>query len=136
MAQELNPKQKAFVREYCVDLNATQAAIRAGYKPIGAHVTASRLLSDPKIAAAVEQSQAKVAEKTNVTIEQIVKGLRDLAFPEAGPASVFPRDRLKAMELLARHLGMFTEKREISGPGGGPIEVKAKTWVDLMNEEA
>jgi len=54
----LTPKQAAFAREYLVDLNATQAAIRAGYKPASAASVGFENLRKPKIAAEIEKAQA------------------------------------------------------------------------------
>jgi len=69
----LTPKQARFVAEYQVDLNATQAAIRAGYSPTSAHVTASRMLSDAKVRAAVEQTQRKVTEAVLDSAEDVIR---------------------------------------------------------------
>ena len=53
MSSSLTPKQKCFINEYLIDLNATQAAIRAGYSPRTAKQQASRLLTNVDVAAAV-----------------------------------------------------------------------------------
>ncbi len=76
----LNPKQTRFVAEYLIDLNATQAAIRAGYASANADVTGPRLLGHVGIAAAVAEGQAKLAGKVGVTAERIVTELAKLGF--------------------------------------------------------
>lgn len=63
MARTLTPKQAAFVREYQVDLNATQAAIRAGYAEASAHVTGSQLLRLPKVTTELAKVQSKALER-------------------------------------------------------------------------
>lgn len=131
---KLNAKQEAFVYEYMKDFNGKQAAIRAGYSHRSAESTSSTLLSYPKVKAAVAKFSEAVAEKSKVSVQTIIDGLAEIAFPQA-PAVVFPRDRLKAMELLGKHLGMFVERREHSGPGGKAIEVSAKTWLEVMDLE-
>ena len=76
----LNPKQQKFVLEYCKDLNATQAAIRAGYSEASAHVTASRLLSNAKVAEQIATRQTKAIGKLEITAERIMLERARLAF--------------------------------------------------------
>lgn len=68
-----------FVREYLVDLNATQAAIRAGYSPKSAYSQGQRLLKNVEIKAAVDAGMAKRATKTEITQEKVLKELTVLA---------------------------------------------------------
>jgi phage terminase small subunit len=72
----LGPKQARFVEEYLVDLNATQAAIRAGYASKNADVTGPRLLGNVGIASAVAHAQEKRSERLEITLD---KWLRELA---------------------------------------------------------
>ena len=60
---ELTPKQARFAQEYLIDLNATQAAIRAGYSKNGAGQTAHNLLKNTEIAAAIQERRKKLIEK-------------------------------------------------------------------------
>lgn len=62
------PRQARFVEEFLTDLNATQAAIRAGYSPNGAAVTGSRLLRNPKIAVAIAAQQRAIAERNDLSV--------------------------------------------------------------------
>ena len=62
----LTPKQDAFVREYLIDLNATQAAIRAGYSAKTAEQQGSRLLRNVQVAAALSEAQTKRAERVEI----------------------------------------------------------------------
>jgi phage terminase small subunit len=90
-----------------VDLNATQAAIRAGYSAKTAHAIGAENLSKPEISAAVSKAQAERSARTNVTqdyvLESIVSAMerckQDDTFNAAG---VF-----KGAELLGKHLGLF-----------------------------
>lgn len=77
---KLTARQKRFVAEYLVDLNATQAAIRAGYSAKTAEQQASRLLRNVQVRAAVEQGQQKTAAKLEVTKERIVEELAKIGF--------------------------------------------------------
>lgn len=76
----MNPKQARFVAEYLVDLNSTQAAIRAGYSAKTAYQIGSRLLKNVEVASAVEAGQAKLAAGLGVTVEKIVAELAKLGF--------------------------------------------------------
>lgn len=79
-AKALNPKQQQFVVEYLVDLNATQAAIRAGYSPKTAGVQGFDLLRKPEIAAAIESLRNEHAKKTGLTVERVLTEAMRLAF--------------------------------------------------------
>lgn len=76
----LTPRQQRFAEEYLVDLNGKRAAIRAGYSPKGAEVTASKLLIVPKVAAAIAKAQAKRAERTHITQDRVLQELARIAF--------------------------------------------------------
>jgi phage terminase small subunit len=77
---KLTPKQARFVQEYLIDLNAAQAAIRAGYSAKTARVIGHENLRKPEIAAAVEKAMAERAERTEVTADLVVGELRKIAF--------------------------------------------------------
>lgn len=70
------PKQQRFVDEYIKDLNAAQAAIRAGYAPKSAHVTGSQLLANPKVQAAVTQAKLKRSERTQINADWVLQQLK------------------------------------------------------------
>ena len=79
---ELSNKQLRFADEYLVDLNATQAAIRAGYSQRTARTTGSRLLRNPAVAHAVAQRQARISNHLFVTAERVVLEYARLAFAD------------------------------------------------------
>lgn len=157
----LTPKQAAFVREYLVDLNATQAAIRAGYSEKTAYSQGQRLLKNVEVQAAIAEAQAQRAKRTEVTADRVVEELAKLAFSNMlDYMTVTPdgfavvdlsnltreqaaaitelqvdeyweghdddarqvkrvkfklADKKGALELLGKHLGMFTDKLETTG---------------------
>lgn len=81
----MTPKQAAFVREYLIDLNATQAAIRAGYSRKTAGSQGFDLLKKPEIAEAVSAAANEAAATAGMTVEQHMadlKRIRDAAFDE------------------------------------------------------
>lgn len=127
---ELTPKQQRFVEEYLVDLNATQAAIRAGYSAKTAEQQAFQLLQKTSVSEAVSQQRAKLSERTMRTVADVMADIgrvRDNAMqlmtdPDTGGQVMLShKDALKALELEGKHLGAFTERIEHSGPGGSAI---------------
>jgi len=144
----LTPKQSRFIDEYLVDLNGTQAAIRAGYSPNSANEQASALLAKPNIRSLVDQLMAERAARTRIdadyvldTIHSTVERCRQaepVVDREGRPTGEYRFDApsvLKGAELLGKHVGMFKDRLELSGPNGGPIEVQlnAKT-IRKINE--
>lgn len=150
----LTPKQKAFVQEYLVDLNATAAAKRAGYSPKTANPQGARLLANVSVQKAIQEAMKYRKARTEVTQDRVVTELAKIAFSDASDvAEVVTRvvpdatghteqqqivhikdtkrltpdqraalagikegkygievtryDKLKALELLGKHLGMF-----------------------------
>lgn len=78
----LTPKQQRFVEEYLVDLNATQAAIRAKYSIKTARQVGSENLSKPVIAAAIAEAMKKREQRTNLTADRVLKELERIAFSD------------------------------------------------------
>ena len=132
---DLNDKQRRFVDEYLVDLNATQAAIRAGYSERTAYSQGHDLLKKPEIAAAVQESQSKRAERTELSADWVVTRLvenvdramqavavKDREGHETGEYQYEGSVANRALELLGKHVGMFRDKVEVTGADGGAIE--------------
>ncbi len=118
---KLTDKQTAFVREYLVDLNATQAAIRAGYSERTANAQAGRLLANVGIREAIENAQAKRARRVEIKAEDVLRGVIEVTTQARDSGDL--KTALKGYELQGKHLGMWTEKvkQEVSGPDGGPM---------------
>jgi hypothetical protein len=132
----LTPKQAAFVREYLVDLNGTQAAIRAGYSPATANEQAARLLAHANVREAVDAGKAARAQAVEITAETVLRGL--LAEAQADDGPMCKTGRVKAWELIAKHLGMMTErsKLEVSGDVSGLLSVSLERFKRLAAESA
>ncbi len=109
--RDLTQRQSRFVAEYLVDLNASQAAIRAGYSPRTAKVIASQNLTKLNIQAAIAEAQAARAERTKVTADKVVAELALIGFAELGAENVATSDKRLALVDLGRHLGMFPTKQ-------------------------
>lgn len=118
---KLTDKQAAFVREYLVDLNATQAAIRAGYSERTAYSVGQRLLKNVEIQRAVAAAQAKRARRVEIKAEDVLRGVIEVTTQARDSGDL--KTALKGYELQGKHLGMWTEKvkQEVSGPDGGPV---------------
>lgn len=134
----LRAKQQAFVQEYLIDLNATQAAIRAGYSKKTAGQIGEENLKKPEIAKAIQEAMNQRAKRTEIdqdyvlgTIQETIDRCRQVepVFDRKGkqvqvenrdgdmvPAYTFnAQGVLKGCELLGKHLKLFTDKVEHSG---------------------
>ena len=79
----MTQKQKRFIEEYLIDLNATQAAIRAGYSPDTAKAIGSENLTKPDIRAQIDRAMAERSKRTGVNAERVVQELAKIAFVNA-----------------------------------------------------
>ncbi len=126
----LNARQKQFVAEYLIDMNATQAAIRAGYSQKTAGSIGEQLLKKLEIKQAVEQQleqirSAKVADAQEVMeyLTSVMRGessahvlsLCGDGFQEVISKPPDERERLKAAELLGKRYAMFNDKINLNG---------------------
>lgn len=108
----LSKRQQAFVDEYCAEThpNITQAAIRAGYSERTAYAQGSRLLKHVEVKAAVDAKLARLSRKTELNAEWVLRQFRERAEdPDEVGAT-----RIRAAELVGKHLGLFTEKVEVT----------------------
>jgi phage terminase small subunit len=87
---KLTPKQERFIAEYLIDLNATQAAIRAGYSPKTAHVIGQENLRKPAVQIALQAKRQKIEQSTEITIERVLKEFARLGFQD--PRKLFNDD--------------------------------------------
>lgn len=105
---ELSAKEERFCREYVIDYNGTQAAIRSGYKASDAPVRASKLLRKAKVAARVRELQQEMAERLSLNQDYVVIELVK-TYNECKDSDD-PKNALRALELMGKHLGMFDKK--------------------------
>ncbi len=80
MAKELGEKKQAFAKAYVILLDGTEAAKRAGYAKGSAHVTASRLLKDPRVKQQIAKEQLKLAKDHDLDPAKVLKELQLIAF--------------------------------------------------------
>lgn len=109
----LTAKQQAFVREYLIDLNATQAAIRAGYSKKTAGNIGSENLEKPEIRAAIAEKQAEIGKQNDITVEWLLGEMRSV-YHEAKREGEYAAAN-KSLEMLGKHKGLFTDRLAISG---------------------
>ncbi len=125
----LTTKQQRFCEEYLKDLNASRAVIRAGYKTTNPNRIGHELMQKEGVRFALDGLMADRAEKVkvdaNFVIQKVLKSLERAENKENETAV------LRAAELLAKHLGMFIERTEVSGPEAGAIELEKRTREDI-----
>lgn len=123
----MTPKQQLFVREYLVDLNATQAAQRCGYSEKTAYAQGCRLLKDAEVAAAIQAAMDKRAAKTEITAERVLQEIARLAFFD--PAKLYDEQgRPRPIHELDEDTRRAIAGVEIDEVGGGdkPLVVTRK----------
>jgi len=117
---KLNPRQQKFCDEYLIDLNGKQSAIRAGYSAKTAEVKASQLLSLIKVQSYIAELQKQLQERTNVTIDDVVKELIALSFFDIRLLYDDNGRMLEPHELsdsAAKAISGFKSRREVVGSG-------------------
>lgn len=112
MAAGLTEKQRRFCDEYIIDLNATRAYM-AAYPSVKkeetASVCASQLLRNPKVQRFLQELKQERKERVQIKQDDVLCGIKEIAFESAG---IRPRDRLRALELLGKHLGLFDPHKD------------------------
>ena len=115
----MTPRQRRFVEEFLIDLNATQAAIRAGYSVRTAEQQGPRLLGNVEIAEAVQAAQQARSDRVRITQDDVLRGLhREATLTGEGSTHAA---RVSAWGLIGKHLGMFVERRQQLGEDGQPV---------------
>lgn len=99
----LTDKQKRFCEEYMIDLNATQACIRAGYSVDTANVQGTQNLSKLSIQEYISELQRNKSEELNITFNDIAKGVYSIATKE----DARDNDKLKAYDQLSKMFGHY-----------------------------
>ena len=114
MPELRNPRREQFCQQYVVDLNQTQAAIRAGYSAKTANVKGSQLMGFPEVAARVAELQAAVAERNEISVDQIASQLdedRSLAYQQ-GQASAAVQASTQKGKLGGLFIDRYSEETE------------------------
>lgn len=141
---ELTDKQRKFVSEYLVDLNATQAAIRAGFSERTAGSMAQKLVAKSHIQEAIKAAQSQREKRTLVTVDYVVSSLREVAerclqkspvtnakgkqVQDEQGRDVWKFDSAganRALELLGKHVNAFGERKE-EAPEDLPVAIEVR----------
>lgn len=126
----LTPKQARFVQEYLIDLNATQAAVRAGYSERTACEQGSRLLANVKVQAALQAAMQARQARTEVTQDYVIGKLVEIADKAASDcqdSDLKYSNKIKALELLGKHVGAFDRIDDV-------VQDETKTGLVLLPE--
>jgi len=135
--RKLTAKQKAFIQEYPIDLNGTQAAIRAGYSAKTAEFQASKMLSKGKVQEAIQEALDKRAERTEITADRVLLEIARLAFSDIREYIDIGADgcvQVKTFEDMpkgaSRAIQYIKEKKRIiaSGKGDGEETILESTF--------
>lgn len=133
----LTSKQQLFCEEYLIDLNATQAAIRAGYTEKSARVTACKMLTNANIESKISELMSARSELTGLNAQWVISRLKsvvdrcmtaepvmvrgDDGMEESGEYKFDSSGANRSLELLGKHLHLFTDKIELSGNAKNPL---------------
>ena len=128
MAAKLTAKQQQFIAEYLIDLNATAAAVRAGYAKGSAEVEGHRLLRNANIAKEIASKRLERSSRTQITADYVLGKLQEVAERCMQGEAVYDREgeptgewkfdssgANKSLELLGKHLALFTDKIKHDG---------------------
>lgn len=122
----LNPQQERFAQEYLIDLNITQAAIRAGYSKRTAHVQGSRLLIHAKVAEYIAKNRNRLADKLEITQERVLAEYAKIAFA----------DTTKFFKADAQGLPMIDMREAGPNDWAAVASVQSDEYVDGKGEDA
>lgn len=128
---KLTSKQEQFCREYIIDFNATQAAIRAGYSEKTARNIATENLSKPVISEFIDHLKKETAERTEVSADK----LTDFFKTVMDDYTQNVKDRIKAAENLAKRIGYYKTHNEQKTAGiQNALEIYAKMHEEKSDE--
>ena len=133
----LTPRQRRFAEEYVIDYDAKAAAIRAGYSPNAAAETGYTLRKHIGVIFYVDHMTRSNASKIiSVNPDYVIEGLTKMLRDEEKTKH---SDKIRIYEILARHLGMFIDRTEITGKDGGAVEIQrineeAQSFTNLMKQ--
>lgn len=135
--KKLTQKQQRFVDEYIISGNATQAAIRAGYSKKTARFVGAENLTKPNIKDELEKRNAEIKSQKTMDMQEVMERLAAIARGETVEQQVTNKgtvvevepktsDQIRAMELIGKRYGAWTDKKEVTG--GLEINVGVGDW--------
>lgn len=135
--KKLTQKQQRFVDEYIISGNATQAAIKAGYSKKTARFVGAENLTKPNIKVELEKRNAEIKSQKTMDMQEVMERLAAIARGETVEQQVTNKgtvvevepktsDQIRAMELIGKRYGAWTDKKEVTG--GLEINVGVGDW--------
>ncbi|OQQ84385.1 terminase small subunit [Ligilactobacillus salivarius] len=135
--KKLTQKQQRFVDEYIISGNATQAAIKAGYSKKTARFVGAENLTKPNIKDELEKRNAEIKSQKTMDMQEVMERLAAIARGETVEQQVTNKgtvvevepktsDQIRAMELIGKRYGAWTDKKEVTG--GLEISVGVGDW--------
>lgn len=118
MTDKPNDRQKRFCDEYLIDLNATQAAIRAGYSAKTAEQMGYKLVQKSSVQEYLQKRLSERSERTEITQDMVLNELKKVGFAKAADytdADLKYSNKLRALELLGRHVGLWDKSTASDG---------------------
>ena len=136
-AKKLTAKQQCFVAEYLVDMNATQAAIRAGYSAKTANEQGSQLLANLSVAEAIKSAMDARSERTEITQDMVLRELAKIGFSDL--RRMFSNGNLIAIDALDDDTAACLSSIEVvtkNVPGGETGEVEHVAKIKVWDKQA
>jgi phage terminase small subunit len=118
---KLSKKMELFVSEYLVDLNATQAITRAGYKTNNPNRLGSELLRHPLVKATIDAALSKRLQNNEVKADYLINKLINII---ETTETANPQACLRAIELAGKSIALWKDRQEITGADGGAIQTE------------
>lgn len=132
----LTDKQARFVEEYLIDLNATQAAIRAGYSEATARQQAAQNLSKLNIQEAVQAAKLERSKRTEITADAVVKELARIGFSDIADFLSFGKNGIKLMESSEVDTKCLAEVKQTATQFGSTISFKLHDKLGALDKLA
>ena len=137
ITQKLTQKQQRFLDEYIISGNATQAAIKAGYSKKTARFVGAENLTKPNIKVELEKRNDEIKSQKTMDMQEVMERLAAIARGETVEQQVTNKgtvvevepktsDQIRAMELIGKRYGAWTDKKEVTG--GLEINVGVGDW--------
>lgn len=130
---ELTPKQAVFVEEYLVDLNATQAAIRAGYSSRTAHIIAGQLLDKTLVAEAVAKAKAERSRRTGISADRVLEELARIAFSDMGEFADWSGEQVTLRASSEIDTRCVVEVKQTAKQFGADVGIKLHDKLGALN---
>ena len=136
MGKLANAKQETFAQEYLIDLNATKAAIRAGYATKSARSQGQRLLTNDDIAERIAELQQKREKRTEITADKVLQELAAIGFSDIGDFATWGAGGVTLKESSELKEGLTRVVESISEGEEGKVRIKLHNKLGALQKIA